>query len=49
MQGAYGGIICILTYQGGITAEVEDFSLLTENDEFILTNLSKDILATEGP
>lgn len=47
MQGAYGGLVCILIYgigQGGIE---EEFALLTQNDLFILTDTSEEILATE--
>jgi hypothetical protein len=43
MQGAYGGLICILIYGAGFGAVEEEFALLTENDIFILTELSQEI------
>ncbi len=47
MQGVYGGLICILIYGSGEGGSEEEFSLITQNDLFILTNLSDEILATE--
>lgn len=47
MQGAYGGLICILMYGDGVNAEEEEFSLLTQDNLFIFTDLSQEILATE--
>lgn len=47
MQGAYGGLICVLIYGTFQSADEQEFSLLTQNDLDILTNLSDEILATE--
>jgi hypothetical protein len=47
MQGAYGGLICILMYGAGEAAIEEEFALITQDNLFILTDLSQDILATE--
>ena len=47
MQGAYGGLICILIYGIGVGAVEEEFALLTQDDLFILTQNSDEILATE--
>lgn len=45
MQGAYGGLICILAYGVGTGAE-EQFGILTEDSIFIETENS-DILLVE--
>lgn len=44
MQGAYGGLVVIINYSSGVQADIEDFALLTENNIFILTELSDEIL-----
>ena len=43
MQGAYGGLICILMYAGLETSIEEQDALITDNDIFILTDLSQEI------
>lgn len=43
MQGAYGGLICILMYAMGAGAVEEEHALLTENNLFILTESSLEI------
>ena len=48
MQGAYGGVICILMYgvnSGG--PDVNEFYLLTQDNIIITTQLSQELLATE--
>jgi len=47
MQGAYGGLICILLYGTGEGAIEEEFGILTQNNIFILTQDSIIIEATE--
>ena len=47
MQGAYGGLICILMYGTGEGAIEQEFAIITQDNLFILTDLSQDILATE--
>lgn len=44
MQGVYGGLICILIYGTLQGADDEEFAILTENDLFILTETSQNIL-----
>lgn len=48
MQGAYGGLICILMYGAAEAAVEEEYAILTEDSLFILTELSQEIL-TETP
>ena len=43
MQGAYGGLIVIIMYAGFEAAVEEEFALITDNNIFILTDLSQDI------
>ena len=43
MQGAYGGLVCILIYAAGVGAVEQDYALLTENDLIILTESSQEI------
>ena len=43
MQGAYGGLICILMYAGLEAAVEQEFALITDNNIFILTDLSQEI------
>ena len=43
MQGAYGGLICILIYAGLEGAIEQEFALITDNNVFILTDLSQEI------
>ncbi len=43
MQGAYGGLVCILIYATGVGAIEEENALLTEDDLFILTESSQEI------
>jgi hypothetical protein len=43
MQGAYGGLIVIIMYAGGQVAVEEEFALITDNNIFILTDLSEEI------
>ena len=48
MQGYYGGLIIVILYAS--TAEnvvVQDFSLLTQNNQLILTQASEEILVQE--
>jgi hypothetical protein len=40
MEGAYGGLICILAYGVGSGAE-EECALITDDNIFILTDLSQ--------
>ena len=47
MQGAYGGLIVIIMYAGAQAAAEEEFALITQNNLFILTQNSDEILATE--
>ena len=47
MQGAYGGLIVILLYASGEGAIEQEFAIITQNNDFILTQASQDILATE--
>ena len=47
MQGAYGGLVCILMYAGLEAAVEEEFAIITQDNLFIMTQLSQDILATE--
>jgi len=47
MQGAYGGLICILIYGTGEVTVEEELALLTQDNVFILTQSSDLILATE--
>lgn len=47
MQGAYGGLICILMYAAGEAAVDEEFGLLTQDNIFIMTQTSQIIEATE--
>lgn len=47
MQGAYGGLIVIIMYAAAEAAIEEEFALITQNNLFILTQASEDILATE--
>lgn len=44
MQSAYGGLIVILMYAGLEAAIEEEFGLITDNNVFILTDLSQEIL-----
>lgn len=46
MQGAYGGLICILLY-GVSEAKEQDFAIITQDNLYILTELSQEILAQE--
>lgn len=43
MQGAYGGLIVIMMYAALEGAIEEEFALITDNNIFILTDLSQDI------
>lgn len=43
MQGAYGGLIVIIMYAGAQAAVEEEFALITDNNIFILTDLSEEI------
>jgi len=43
MQGAYGGLICILIYASEFGSINEEFALLTEDSQFILTEISQEI------
>lgn len=43
MQGAYGGLIVVLMYAGLEQAVEQEFALITDNNIFILTDLSQDI------
>jgi len=47
MQGAYGGLIVIIMYAAGEAAQEQEFALITQNNLFILTQNSDEILATE--
>jgi hypothetical protein len=47
MQGTYGGLICILMYAGLDAAVDEELALITENNIFILTESSQNILVQE--
>ncbi len=47
MQGAYGGLICILMYGSGSGAVEEELALITQDNLFIFTQLSQEITATE--
>lgn len=47
MQGAYGGLIVIIMYAGAQAAVEEEFALITQDNLFILTQNSDEILATE--
>lgn len=44
MQGAYGGLIVIIMYAVNATDIDEEFALLTEDNRFILTETSQNIL-----
>lgn len=48
MQGAYGGLICILMYGAVEAAAEEEYAILTEDNIFILTELSQELF-TETP
>lgn len=41
MPGAYGGLICILMYAGFESAIEQEFALITDDNQFILTDLSQ--------
>lgn len=43
MQGAYGGLICILVYGTAEAAIEEEYAILTEDNIFILTELSQEL------
>jgi hypothetical protein len=47
MQGAYGGLIVIIMYAGAEAAQEQEFALITQDNLFILTQNSDEILATE--
>jgi hypothetical protein len=47
MQGAYGGLIVILMYAASEGAVETEFAIITQDNKFIMTQLSQDILATE--
>ncbi len=47
MQGAYGGLIIVILYGGGISAPVEEFYLITQSNMDILTQDSDRILVQE--
>jgi hypothetical protein len=47
MQGAYGGLIMIILYGGGISAPFEEFFLITQNNLDIITQTSIRILVQE--
>ncbi|CAB4128042.1 hypothetical protein UFOVP100_5 [uncultured Caudovirales phage] len=47
MQGAYGGLICILMYAGLEGAIEQEFELLTQNNLDIFTQTSQGILIQE--
>lgn len=36
MQGAYGGLICIIAYAGGHSTNIEDYFLLLDGTPFML-------------
>lgn len=44
MQGAYGGLVVIMIYGVGVESHDEDFALITDNNIFILTDNSDEIL-----
>ncbi len=44
MPGVYGGLVVIMIYGGFGTAIEQEFSLITQDNLFILTQLSQDIL-----
>ena len=47
MQGAYGGLIIIILYGGGISSPFEEFYLITQNNLDIMTQTSDRILVQE--
>ncbi len=47
MQGAYGGLIVVIAYATGEVAKEEEFALITQDNIFILTQLSQEILTQE--
>jgi len=48
MSCAYGGLIVVLTYAPAQQADLQEFSLITQSNLFILTQASQEIL-TEVP
>lgn len=47
MQGAYGGLIIVILYGGGISAPTEEFFLITQDNLDIMTQTSQRILVQE--
>lgn len=47
MQGAYGGLVVIIAYAAAEAAKEEEFALITQDNIFILTQLSQEILTQE--
>ena len=47
MQGVYGGLIIIIMYAAGEGAIEEQFELITDDNIFILTDLSQGIIVQE--
>jgi hypothetical protein len=43
MPGVYGGLIVIIIYASQEGAAEEEFALITDNNLFILTDLSEEI------
>ena len=49
MPGVYGGLVVIMMYAAAEQAVEQEFALITQNNLFILTQLSQDILAQQAP
>lgn len=47
MQGAYGGLIIVILYAGGVASPPEEFYLITQSNMDILTQDSDRILVQE--
>ena len=47
MQGAYVRLVVVIMYSVNSASRDEEFSLVTQNDLFILTEASQRILVTE--
>jgi acyl-CoA thioesterase len=47
MPGVYGGLVVIMIYAAAEQAVEQEFALITQNNLFIFTQLSQEILAQE--
>lgn len=47
MPGVYGGLVVIMMYAAAEQAVEQEFAIITQNNLFIMTQLSQDIEAQE--